>query len=82
MPEPRRKDRTKAREKPEGLEPGAEETPPPEEYTTYRQTDGGDVPEEDPEAMREADLQPGGAGQKGPGGEEHEKGRPPGAEDG
>ncbi|MBW3552231.1 MAG: hypothetical protein KY466_01905 [Gemmatimonadetes bacterium] len=65
MPEPRRKDRSKAREKPEGLEPAEEENPPPEEYTTYRQTDGGEVPEEDAEAMREADLQPGGAGGEG-----------------
>lgn len=65
MPEPRRKDRSKAREKPEGLEPTEEKSPPPEEYTTYRRTDGGDVAEEDPEAMREADLQPGGAGPEG-----------------
>lgn len=65
MSEPRRKDQSKAREKPEGLEPSEEQAPPPEEYTTYRQTDGGDVVEEDAEAMREADLQPGGAGGEG-----------------
>ena len=76
MPEPRRKDRNKAREKPEGLEPTEEQNLPPEEYTTYRQTDGGEVAEEDPEAVREADLQPGGAGREGAEGEERTKKRP------
>ena len=65
MSEPRRKDESKAREKPEGLEPSEEQAPPPEEYTTYRQTDDGDPAEEDAEAIREADLQPGGAGREG-----------------
>lgn len=76
MSEPRRKDRSKAREKPEGLEPAEEQSTPPEEYTTYRQTDGGEVAEEDPEAMREADLQPGGAGREGGEGEERTKPHP------
>lgn len=76
MPEPRRKDHSKAREKPEGLEPAEEQSPPPEEYTTYRQTDGGDVAEEDPEAVREADLQPGGAGREGGEAEERAKRAP------
>ena len=80
MSEPRRKDQSRAREKPEGLEPSEEEALPPEEYTTYRQTDGGDVADEDPEAMREAELQPGGAGREGTEGERNEG--PPGTKGG
>lgn len=61
-PEPRRKDRSKPTEKPAGLEPMEETAPPPEEYTTYRETDA-DEPTSDA-AEREADLQPGGAGEE------------------
>ena len=57
MPEPKRKDDGGAREKPAGLEPGEKQDQPHEEYTDYREAEGGRP--EDPEAEREAELQPG-----------------------
>jgi hypothetical protein len=58
-PEPRRKDGTRDREKPAGLEPAEETAPPPEEYTSYREVDPGNESPAEEEAVREADLQPG-----------------------
>lgn len=57
-PEPRRKDRTRHRERPEGEEAAEEEgRSPPEEYTDYHETDP-DAPDGSPQPDREADLQP------------------------
>lgn len=57
MPEPKRKDEGGAREKPAGPEPGEKQDQPHEEYTDYRENEGAGA--EDPEAEREAGLQPG-----------------------
>lgn len=58
-PEPRRKDRNRAKEKPAGLEPAEQDGPPPEEYTSYREVRPGEAEPGSAEARREADLQPG-----------------------
>lgn len=57
-PAPRRKDRTRSRERPAGLEPAEETAATPEEYTDYRET-GEEGSRGSAEAEREADLQPG-----------------------
>ena len=62
-PEPRRKDEGPSKERPAGLEPAEETAPPPEEFTTYRETGEGESAGT-AEARREADLQPGGAGEE------------------
>lgn len=59
-PEPRRKDRNPARERPAGLEPAEESAPPPEEYTTYPDADREETRDREAEARREAEMQPGG----------------------
>lgn len=56
-PEPRRKDRTRHREEPEGQKSREAGGHPAEEFTDYHETDPA-APDGSPQVEREADLQP------------------------